>query len=72
MYILQRAELDAILAASDSAELPNVARLAVASAMRLSEIVGLKLADVHLSPHTDIARHEERTAPCGAVIPCCP
>ena len=46
------AELDAILAASDSAELPNVARLAVASAMRLSEIVGLQWADVNLSART--------------------
>ncbi len=46
------AELDAVLAASGSAELSNVARLAVASAMRLSEIVGLQWADVNLLGRT--------------------
>lgn len=45
---LKDGEFDAILAASESAELAPIARLAVETAMRLSEIVGLRWRDVNL------------------------
>jgi integrase len=43
---LLRGELEAVLAASESPDLASVATLAVETAMRLSEIVGLRWSDV--------------------------
>ena len=60
-------ELDAVLAASESGDLPTVARLAVATAMRLSEIGGLQWADVSLTNRTatlrDTKNGSARTVP---------
>lgn len=49
---LHPGELDGVLAATESPELVPVAGLAVETAMRLSEIVGLQWADVNTSRRT--------------------
>jgi integrase len=54
--ILRRGELEAVLAASESVELPTVARLALETCMRLSEVVGLHWSDVSLTSRTAALR----------------
>jgi integrase len=63
-------ELDAVLAASESVELAPVARLAVETAMRLSEIVGLRWADVSLANRT-VTLHDTKNG-SGRVVPLSP
>lgn len=53
---LSAGELEAVLAASQSDDLPNVARLALATAMRMSEVVGLRWTDISLSNRTATLR----------------
>jgi integrase len=45
-------ELEAVLNASLSADLPNVARLALATSMRMSEVVGLRWKDISTANST--------------------
>lgn len=67
---LQASELEAVLAASESAELTPVARLAVETAMRLSEIVGLRWTDVNLATRTVTLRDTKNGS--GRVVPLSP
>jgi integrase len=63
-------ELEAVLAASGSIELTPVARLAVDTAMRLSEIVGLRWTDVNLATRTVTLRDTKNGS--GRVVPLSP
>jgi integrase len=67
---LQPGELEVVLATSESAELEPVARLAVETAMRLSEIVGLRWADVSLTNRT-VTLHDTKNG-SGRVVPLSP
>jgi integrase len=63
-------EFEAILAASDSKDLVPVARLALQTAMRLSEIVGLKWGDIDQSRRTVVLRETKNGS--GRVVPLSP
>jgi integrase len=67
---LQAGELEAVLAGSESAELAPVAWLAVETAMRLSEIVGLRWADVNLAMRT-VTLHDTKNG-SGRIVPLSP
>lgn len=67
---LQPGELEAVLAVSGSAELTPVAQLAVETAMRLSEIIGLRWADVKLSARTLVLRDTKNGS--SRVVPLSP
>lgn len=67
---LRAGELDAVLAASESAELAPVAHLALETAMRLSEIVGLRWSDLNIPSRIVILRDTKNGS--GRVVPLSP
>lgn len=67
---LYSGELEAVLDASESPELGPVALLAVETAMRLSEIVGLRWCDIDLSQRTLIL-HDSKNG-SGRIVPLSP
>lgn len=67
---LQAGELEAALSATESMVLSPVVRLAVETAMRLSEIIGLRWADVNLASRT-VTLHDTKNG-AGRVVPLSP
>ncbi|MCI1012630.1 site-specific integrase [Herbaspirillum sp. C7C2] len=67
---LHTGELDAVLEASESSGLVPVARLAVETAMRLSEIVGLRWRDISLAQRT-ATLHDSKNG-TGRIVPLSP